>query len=281
MEKNPFSLEGKVAVVTGAGRGIGFAIAAAMRDAGARVVVAELHEKQGREAVARLGDDAVFVELDVADSVSVSRACAEVMERFGRVDILVNNAGICLNAEALGTTDALWDRQMAVNLDGTFYCCREFGRQMVGRGSGSIINIASMAGVIDVRPQSHVAYSVSKAAVAHLSKVLASEWASQGVRVNAIAPGYVATEMIGAAPKRSEAVMNQVLASEWGIETCPGLSVEEQVQQQRMASWLANVPLGRLSQPSEIAHSAVFLASDAASSVTGHLLMVDGGYTVW
>ena len=276
---NPFSLQGKVAVVTGAGRGIGFAIAAAMSDAGAQIVIAELNAKVGRDAAARLGNDAAFVELDVADSASVAKACAQVLDMFGRVDILVNNAGICLNADAVETTDEIWDRQLSVNLDGTFYCCREFGRHMIRQGRGSIINIASMAGVIDVRPQSHVAYSVSKAGVAHLAKVLASEWAEHGVRVNAIAPGYVATDMIGAARTPGDpSALVDVLASEWGETQERRLPTE---QEARMQTWLSNVPLGRLSQPSEIAHATVFLASDAASSVTGHLLMADGGYTLW
>jgi len=256
VSSNAFSLDGRVAVVTGAGRGIGFATASALAEAGATVVVAELDPELGQRAVERLtdaGHKASFVQVDVSKSASVREAAGQVISSHARVDVLVNNAGICINADALETTDDIWDRQMAVNLNGVFYCCREFGRYMVDQGSGSIVNISSMAGVVDVRPQSHIAYSVSKAGVAHMARVLASEWATHGVRVNALGPGYVATDMPLAAGKNE------------------GL----------MEAWMSNVPMGRMSDPSEIANAVVFLASDAASSVTGHLLMADGGYTAW
>jgi NAD(P)-dependent dehydrogenase (short-subunit alcohol dehydrogenase family) len=251
-----FSLENRVAVVTGAGRGIGFAIARTLAEAGATVVVAELNPELGQKAVlalADLGYQASFVPVNVADSEAVKWAAEQVISTQGRVDVLVNNAGICINADALETTDETWARQMEVNLSGVFYCCREFGRHMVEQRSGSIVNISSMAGVVDVRPQSHVAYSVSKAGVAHLARVLASEWAPHGVRVNAVGPGYVATDMPLAAGRNG------------------GL----------MEAWMSNVPIGRMSEPEEISSVVLFLASDAASSVTGHLLMADGGYTVW
>jgi len=252
MPRNPFSLANKVAVITGAGRGIGYEIAKAMIAAGATVVIAERDAQLGRQAQTRLGAAAHFVSLDVSDSAAVTQACASILEQLGQVDILVNNAGICINAAALDTTDDIWDRQLAVNLNGVFYCCRAFGRHMVARKQGSIINMASMAAVIDVRPQSHVAYSVSKAGVAHMAKVMASEWGKDGVRVNAIAPGYVATDMLACTD-----------------------------HDERVKTWLGNIPIGRLSLPAEIAAVAVFLASDAASSVTGHLLLADGGYCAW
>lgn len=251
-----FSLVDRVAVVTGAGRGIGFAIARTLAKAGATVVVAELSPELGQKAVlalADLGCQASFVPVNVADSEAVKRAVAQVISQKGRVDVLVNNAGICINADPLETTDEIWSRQMEVNLNGVFYCCREFGRHMVEQRSGSIVNISSMAGVVDVRPQSHVAYSVSKSGVAHMARVLASEWAPYNVRVNAVGPGYVATDMPLAAGQNGDL----------------------------METWMSNVPLGRMSEPEEISNVVLFLASDAASSVTGHLLMADGGYTVW
>jgi NAD(P)-dependent dehydrogenase (short-subunit alcohol dehydrogenase family) len=237
-------------VVTGGGRGIGLAIAEAFVAAGARTIVAEIDPSLGQTAVAALGPQAEFVQLDVARSVAVRKAADELLARHGRVDVLVNNAGICLTSDALETTDELWRQQMAVNLDGVFYCCREFGRHMVAARRGSIVNVSSIAGVIDVRPQNHVGYDTSKAGVIQIARALASEWAPYGIRVNAIAPGYVATTMPQAEPGRME-------------------------------TWMSLVPIGRMLQPSEIAAAVLFLASDAASSVTGHLLLADGGYTVW
>jgi NAD(P)-dependent dehydrogenase (short-subunit alcohol dehydrogenase family) len=245
-----FRLDGRVAVVTGAGRGIGLAIAETFVAAGARTIVAEIDPSLGRAAVERLGSLAELAELDVARSAAVKQVADDLVARHGRVDVLVNNAGICLTSDALDTTDELWRQQMSVNLDGVFFCCREFGRHMVRARRGSIVNVSSIAGVIDVRPQKHVGYDTSKAGVIQIARALASEWAPYGIRVNAIAPGYVATTM-------------------------------PQVQPGRMETWMSLVPIGRMLQPSEIAAAVLFLASDAASSVTGHLLLADGGYTVW
>jgi NAD(P)-dependent dehydrogenase (short-subunit alcohol dehydrogenase family) len=149
-------------------------------------------------------------------------------------------------------TNEIWRAQMAVNLDAVFYCCREFGRQMVERGRGSIVNMSSIAGLIDIRPQNHIAYSTAKAGVIQLSKVLASEWARHNVRVNAIAPGYVATDMT-----RSVS------------------------QNQFLDTWKSLIPTGRLMSVDEIAYAVLFLASPASSSVTGQVLVADSGYTVW
>jgi NAD(P)-dependent dehydrogenase (short-subunit alcohol dehydrogenase family) len=256
MSLDRFKLDGRLAVVTGGGKGIGFAIAQALLGAGARIVIAEIDEPTGRAAAETLRREgtADFVRLDVADPGAVRDVAGRIATEHGVPHILINNAGICLNAGALDTTDALWRRQMAINLDGLFYCCREFGRGMVAEGRGAIVNLASMAGVIDVRPQHHIAYSASKAAVAQVSRVLASEWARSGVRVNAIGPGYVATEMPLAATKDDPGMLDQ---------------------------WMSMVPRGTFIQPDEVASAVLFLASDAASAVTGHLLMADAGYTIW
>ncbi len=153
---------------------------------------------------------------------------ATVEKEHGAPHILVNNAGIRLNADALDTTDEIWRRQMSINLDGLFYCCREFGRAMVRERRGAVVNISSIAGVVAIRPQHHIAYSALKAAVAQVSRVLASEWARAGVRVNAIGPGYVATELPVAATKSD-----------------PGM----------LDAWMSMVPRGSLVQPEEIALS--------------------------
>lgn len=251
MSMDLFSLKDRVAVVTGGGRGIGFAVAEVFIKAGAKVVVAEINAPSGEAAAKKLGPNADFIALDVSSSGQVAAVAAEVLQRHGQVDVLVNNAGICLNAGALDTTDDIWHRQLQVNLDGVFFCCREFGRDMVRRRRGSIVNLSSIAAVIDVRPQHHIAYSASKAAVAQVSRVLASEWAGSGVRVNAIGPGYVATEMpLAAGPELLDV-------------------------------WKTQIPIGRMIEPEEVASAILFLASDAASAVTGHLLMADGGFTSW
>jgi len=252
-----FKLDGRLAVVTGGGKGIGFAIAEALSQAGAKIVIAEIDDKTGVKAAETLGaaeGRAAFIPMDVSQPQDIKNAAAKVLAEHGPADILINNAGICLNAGALETTDEIWRKQMAVNLDGLFFCCREFGREMVERRRGSIVNLASMAGVVDVRPQHHIAYSASKAAVTQVSRVLASEWARSGVRVNAIGPGYVATEMPLAATKSDPGMVEQ---------------------------WMSMVPRGDFIQPEEVAAAVLFLAGDAASAITGHLLMADAGYTVW
>jgi NAD(P)-dependent dehydrogenase (short-subunit alcohol dehydrogenase family) len=247
----PTDLDGRVAVVTGAGQGIGREIARSLAAAGARIVVVD----RNRDTGAAVADDlaGLFIELDVTDSAAVRASVDTVLAELGRVDILVNNAGIVRNTPAESTGDDEWQAIQRVNVDGVFWCCREFGRAMLDAGSGSIINIASMSGLVVNRPQPQAAYNTSKAAVVMLTKSLAAEWASRGVRVNAIAPGYVATDL-----------------------TLEGLSNDEW-----RTEWLRSTPMGRVAQPSEIAPAALYLASDASSYVTGSVLVIDGGYTAW
>ncbi|HYH93826.1 MAG TPA: glucose 1-dehydrogenase [Candidatus Saccharimonadales bacterium] len=245
------ALDGRVAVVTGGGQGIGLEIARALAAAGATLVIADRNEETGPAAAAEVGG--TFVEIDVRDSDSVRRAVDAIVGRHGRIDILVNNAGIVRNTPAEETGDDEWRDILSVNCDGVFWCCREVGKVMLAAGGGSIVNIASMSGLVVNRPQPQAAYNVSKAAVIMLTKSLAAEWGARGVRVNAVAPGYVATEL-----------------TLRGMET-PGW--EE--------AWLAGTPMGRVAQPSEIAPAVLYLASDAASFVTGSVLVIDGGYTAW
>lgn len=249
---NPFGLEGKSAFVTGGARGIGRAIVTALRDAGASIYIGDLDEEVGRATAKELGGH--FITVDVTSPESLESAIATaVAAAGGHLDIHVNNAGIVANSPAEETTVEEWRRVMSINLDGVFYGSQAAGKQMLRQGSGSIINIGSMSGHISNHPQPQAAYNASKAAVIHLSKCLAGEWAARGVRVNSISPGYVGTEL-----------------------TKRGLSNDEWRRY-----WIEGTPLGRVAEPSEIAPCAVFLASDASSYVTGSDLVVDGGYTVW
>lgn len=251
MSLDDFSLQDRVAVVTGGGQSLGLEIGRALRDHGAKVVVAEINAETGPAAAEELGGD--FVRLDVTDPDSVREMVRTVLEEHGKIDVLVNNAGVVHNIPSEEVPDAEWRTVLSVNLDGVFYCCREVGRAMLERGSGAIVNIASMSGVVSNHPQPQAAYNASKAGVIMLTKSLAGEWASRGVRVNAVSPGYIRTPL-----------------------TELGMSKEEW-----SSVWLASTPLGRLAEPREIAPAVVYLASDASSYATGSNLLVDGGYSSW
>lgn len=248
-----YDLKGRLAVVTGGGQGIGFACAEALAEAGAKVVVAELVADRVEKAVADLrakGYDAEGTVLNVADSAAVEA----VAERFAEASILVNNAGIVdSNVRAEDTSDELWHKHIAVNLDGLFWCCRSFGKRMLANGSGSIVNIGSMSGIIANKPQPQVPYNATKAAVHHVTKSLAAEWGTRGVRVNAVAPTYIDTPLTKFGS--SDPTMGPM--------------------------WVEMTPMARLGLPEEIASVVLFLASDAASLLTGSIVVADGGYTCW
>ncbi|CAA9459975.1 MAG: 3-oxoacyl-[acyl-carrier protein] reductase [uncultured Rubrobacteraceae bacterium] len=251
MENNGFSLRDRVAVVTGGGQSLGLEISRALSGAGATVVVAEVNPETGADAAEELGG--TFVRTDVTDPASVREMVAAVLGAHGRIDVLVNNAGVVHNIPTEEVPDEEWRKVMSVNLDGVFYCCREVGKAMLGRGSGAIVNIASMSGVVSNHPQPQAAYNASKAGVITLTKSLAGEWAGRGVRVNAVSPGYIRTPL-----------------------TELGMSKQEWAD-----VWLASTPMGRLAEPEEIAPAVLYLASDASSYATGTNLIVDGGYTSW
>ena len=244
-----FRLDGRVAVVTGGNRGLGYAFARALGEAGAHVAIGARDAERSAAAADELG--ALPVSLDVTDPASVEAMVDRVTGELGPVDVLVNNAGVCFHRPALEVPEQEWREVFDVNVDGLWRCSRAVGAQMVGRGTGSIVNVGSMSATIVNRPQMQPAYNASKAAVHHLTRSLAAEWAPQGVRVNALAPGYVKTEM----------------------------SPVEEPQFRR--HWIEDAPMRRAAMPEELGPSLLYLASDASSFVTGSVLVVDGGYTLW
>ena len=239
--------EERVAVVTGAGQGIGRAIAVALAARGVRVVVTDRNTETGTAVAKEVGGD--FLPLDVSDPRAVAGVAGEVVRRFDRVDVLVNNAGIAHEDDALDVTDEVWHRVLDVDLTGTFVASREFGRHFVSRRSGSIVNISSIAAFIGTNPEYHVAYDVAKAGVSQLARSLAVEWARYGVRVNAVAPGRTRT---------------------------PILDTVGMDDPERMTQWIDQIPMGRLLEAEEIAAAVAFVALDA-TAMTGQTLLVDGG----
>ena len=252
-----YSLKGKTAIVTGAGGAIGLATCHALGEAGAKVIVADMLADAARKSQAELqakGFDAEMVVLDVTQPEAVRKAADELNARHGAVDILVANAGIARSGtRGEEVEDEHWRHVIDVNLNGVFWCCRDFGRHMLGRGRGSVVTVGSMSGFIVNKPQPQSYYNASKAAVHHLTKSLAAEWGQRGVRINSVAPTYIETPM----------------TTFGGSE--PGM----------METWLSMTPMNRMGQPSEIASVILFLASDAASLMTGSVVLADGGYTCW
>ncbi len=249
-----FRLDGKVAVVTGAARGIGFATAEALAEAGAVVVITDMDAAGAAKAASQLGGNTDFMGLDVTDPRAVERVQAEIVKRHGKVDILVNNAGIAISFKPAETMDdQSWNKVIDVNLNGVFWCCRSFGKAMLERRSGVIVNVGSMSGDIVNYPQEQANYNASKAGVHHLTRSLAAEWAARGVRVNAVAPTYIETDLT-----RDVALDGDI-----------------------SKHWIDGTPMARMGQPSEIASVILFLAGDASSLMTGSIVNVDGGYTCW
>jgi NAD(P)-dependent dehydrogenase (short-subunit alcohol dehydrogenase family) len=250
--KNEFDLSEKIAVVTGAGRGLGHDISLALARYGAHVVACSRTESE-LAAVAKkiqaMGRQALPLSMDVSDIRSIRHMVDRAVEAFGRIDILVNSAGINRPQRAEDVTEDNWDQVMETNLKGLFFCAQAVGRVMISRKKGKIINISSDAGTVGI--PGRAAYCASKGGVNLVTKVLAIEWAQHHINVNAIAPAFIETPL-------TEPVLKDPAFKKYVLE---------------------NTPLGRVGKPKDVSSAAVFLASDASDYMTGHIMLIDGGWT--
>lgn len=246
-----FGLKGKIAIVTGGGRGIGQVIACGLAKAGAEVVI--ISRSSAEETVKMIEEDGGKVydlKADVTDEAQVDHALQTILDRSGSIDILFNNAGICMHQSTLEATIEEFRQVVDVNLTGEFIMARAVGRIMIEHGiKGSIINMASMSGTIVNIPQWQCSYNASKAAVIHMTKSLAVEWADYGIRVNSLSPGYIATPMAVDVPKELK------------------------------DAWIPLMPLHRMGTPEELIPAILYLASDASGYTTGSDIIVDGAYS--
>jgi NAD(P)-dependent dehydrogenase (short-subunit alcohol dehydrogenase family) len=243
-------LDGRVALVTGGGGGIGGATAQALAQAGAHIVVSDIDEAAAERVAGEIGRADAY-RLDVADEAEIRAVVGAVMARHGRIDILVNNAGFGARIATVDLPTERWRHVLAVNLDGSFFCAREAGRHMLAAGGGVVVNLASIMGLVGGGHYPNLAYHSAKGAIVNFTRALACEWAPHGVRVNAVAPTFARTRL-----------------------TEPLLA--DKAMEQRL---LADTPMGRFAEAEDVAAAILFLASDAAAMITGVTLPVDGGWT--
>ena len=247
-----FKLNNKIALITGGAKGIGLSIAHALGEAGAKLVLIDRENSTGGiEELSKANYDITFFEGDLLDRSVPQKTIDFTLEKHGRVDILVNNAGVAQHGDTDEFNDDILDKIMDLNVDSVFRMCRSAIPPMKKQGEGVILNIGSISGLVSNIPQPQTAYNASKAAVHMMTKSLASDYANQNIRVNAIAPGYVKTDITNL-PKKYE---------HW------------------YSTWSKQTPMTRMAEPHEIASAALFLCSPASSYVTGEVLVVDGGYT--
>ena len=250
-----FSLDGKIAIVTGGNQGIGFAISRGYAEAGATVIIVNRREAEGRKAAETLtkeGLKAKAIATDVSDRSSVESMVATVIDEFGKIDILVNNAGVIARTPPEDISEEEWNLIFDINLKGMFFCCQAVGKEMIKRKQGKIINITS--NVSEVVMPGRPIYSTSKAGAAQLTRALAVEWAKYGINANALGPGPTFTDI------------NKVYFKE---------------NPDDLQARIDSIPLHRMGEPEDHIGAAVFLASDASNFITGQNLLVDGGSTIW
>jgi NAD(P)-dependent dehydrogenase (short-subunit alcohol dehydrogenase family) len=249
-----FLLHGKNALVTGAGRGIGRALALALAEAGAKIALVgrdTASAEKTLELIREAGSDGIVVSADINTDEGVNTAVTTTVSKLGSLDILVNNAGDCIHKPALEVTREDYDAVMGVNVEALYFLSQAAAKVMAQQGHGNIINIGSISALIVNRPQFQPIYNASKAAVHHLTKSLAAEWAPLGIRVNAIAPGYIKTEMAPVDEPRFK------------------------------ARWIDDSPQERYAMPEELGATAVYLAGDGSRFMTGSIIVLDGGYTLY
>ena len=254
-----FRLDGKVALVTGAGQGIGRAYAHALGEAGAAVAVVDIAPDSCQataEELGKKGIDAIAIASDVTDRAQIASMIETITAKWGTLTIGVNNAGIGQWVPAEEITPEIWNKIMRLNLDAVLYCAQAEASVMMRAGYGKIINTASMSGHIVNVPQPQTPYNVSKAGVLHMTKSLAAEWAPHGVRVNSISPGYTRTSLV-----------EQLVATPEGKAT--------------YERWMPLIPMGRMAEVTDLQGALVYLASEASDYATGTDIVVDGGYCVW
>lgn len=251
-----FRLDGKVAIVTGGAMGLGQAMATALAQAGADIVIADIQEDVAQATATTIreteGVQATSLKVDVTNPDDVQKMVDDVVDEFGKIDILINNAGMTINAKAEEMTYEQWNKVINLNLNGVFLVAQAVGRQMIKQGHGNIINTSSMSGVIANKPQEQCSYNASKAGVIMLTKSLAMEWSKYNIKVNTIAPGYMKTELTKPFFEKGGAMIDD---------------------------WMGFTPMGRPGLPEELGGIVVYLASDASSFAQGSVFTIDGGYT--
>ncbi|MCB0046713.1 MAG: SDR family oxidoreductase [Caldilineaceae bacterium] len=254
-----FRLDDRIALVTGGGQGIGRALAHALGEAGARVAVVDINQQTADEVAHELSEKGIgslALTADVTDQAQVEKMVAAIVDHWGGLTIGINNAGIGQWADAESMSLADWQRMMNLNLTGVFLCAQAEGKVMLEAEYGKIINTASMSGHIVNMPQNQSAYNTSKAGVIHLTRSLATEWATRGVRVNSISPGYTRTQLV-----------DDLLQTPEGQKVMP--------------VWMSMTPVNHMAEVTDLQGAVVFLASPASDFVTGHDLVIDGGYCAW